>query len=89
MGRPLTSPQIQQKIICLSSNFHKTTSELRYPRKTKQSLQNEVGRKIKMKRETKDLGMETHPGEGVMKGENFPHNIKPSQRWGQWGALES
>ena len=42
-----------------------------------------------MKRETKDLGMETHPGEGVMNEENFPHNRKPSQRWGQWGALES
>ena len=33
-----------------------------------------------MKRETKDLGMETHPGEGVVKEEKFPHNRKPSHR---------
>ena len=33
-----------------------------------------------MKTKTKDLGMETHPGEGVMKEENFPHSRKPSYR---------
>ena len=31
-----------------------------------------------MKTESKDLGMETHPGEGVMK--KFPHNRKPFHR---------
>ena len=34
-----------------------------------------------MKTENKDLGMETCPGEGVMKEEKFPHNRKPSHRW--------
>ena len=34
-----------------------------------------------MKTETKDLGMEIHPGEGVMKEEKFPHSRKPSHRW--------
>ena len=40
-----------------------------------------------MKRETKDLGMETHHGEGAMK-EKFSYNRKPHSQ-GQWGALES
>ena len=31
------------------------------------------------KRETKELGTETHPGEGVMKV-NFPSTRKPSHR---------
>ena len=31
-----------------------------------------------MKTESKDLGMDTHPGEGVMK--KFPHNRKPFHR---------
>ena len=58
------------------------------PRKANQSLWNEVGQKIKMKRKTKDLGTETHLGEGVVK-EKFPHNRKPSHRQDQWGVLES
>ena len=33
-----------------------------------------------MKKETKDLGMEIHPGEGVVKEEKFPHSRKPSDR---------
>ena len=33
-----------------------------------------------MKTETKDLGMETRPGEGVVNKETFPHNRKPSHR---------
>jgi len=42
-----------------------------------------------MKRETKDLETETHPGEeGVMK-KKFLQKRKPSHRKGQWGALES
>ena len=32
------------------------------------------------KRETKELGMETHPGEGIMKEEKFPNTRKPSHR---------
>ena len=30
-----------------------------------------------MKTETKELGMETCPGEGVVKEEKFPHSRKP------------
>ena len=33
------------------------------------------------KGETKELGMETHPGEGVMKEEKFPNSRKPSHQW--------
>jgi len=33
-----------------------------------------------MKTETKDLGIETHPGKGVVKKEKFPYNRKPSHR---------
>ena len=46
------------------------------PRKAAHCIQKEVGQKIK--RETKQLGMETHPGEGVMK--KFPNTRKPSHR---------
>ena len=35
----------------------------------------------KTRRETKDLGMETSSGEGVVKEEKFPHNRNPSHRW--------
>ena len=35
----------------------------------------------KTRRETKDLGMETCSGEGVVKKEKFPHNRNPSHRW--------
>ena len=35
----------------------------------------------KTKGETKNLGMETCPGEGVVKEEKFPHSRKPSHRW--------
>ena len=51
-------------------------------------VHNEVGPKIKIKRETKDLETETRPGEGVMK-EKFLRKRKRSHRKGQWGALES
>ena len=32
------------------------------------------------KRETKELGTQTHPGEGVVE-EKFPNSRKPSHRW--------
>ena len=35
--------------------------------------------KYKRQKQTKDLGTETHLGEGVMKEEKFPHSRKPSQ----------
>ena len=34
----------------------------------------------KTKEEMKELGMETCPGEGVLKEEKFPHSRKPSHR---------
>ena len=37
------------------------------------------------KRETKELGTETHPGEGVVE-EKFPNSRKPSHRW-VWGEF--
>ena len=65
------------------SNFHRTTSEhwWRTPGTQKGSPISSVGDRTKYKRqkETKDLGMETLPGEGVMK-EKFPHSRKPSHR---------
>ena len=51
------------------------------PRKAAHSLQKEVGQNIKDKNETKELGMETCPGEGVVKEKKFPHSRKPSHRW--------
>ena len=54
------------------------TADPQIPRKENQSLQNEVGQNIKTKRETKDLGTETPPREGVVKEEKFLHNRKPS-----------
>ena len=65
-GRPLSSPQIHQKIIWMLSNFHKTTSEYwwRTPGTQKGSLfASEGGRtKYKRQKETKEVGMELHPG---------------------------
>ena len=52
-------------------------------KKANQSLQNEVGQKIKTKRETNNSGKEIPPGEGVVNEEKFPHNRKPSHRLSQ------
>ena len=41
---------------------------------------------IKVKRETKDFGMETHLGEGVVEKEKIPHIRKYSHRWDEWGV---
>ena len=44
----------------------------------------------KKKRETKELGTETRPGEGVMKEEKFPSSRKPFYWWvcGNFGISE-
>jgi hypothetical protein len=71
------------------SNFHQTTFEhwqrTPLPRKANQTLQNEVGQNIKIFHFyiTKDLGIETHSVEGVVKEEKFPHSRKASHRLGQ------
>ena len=46
-----------------------------------------------IKGETKELGMETHPGEGVMKEEKFP-NTRKTSHWQEdfisnWGPAHS
>ena len=64
------------------SKFHKTTSERwwRIPGTQKASPFSKKGRRTnyKRKRETKELGTDTHLGEGVIKEEKFPNTRKPS-----------
>ena len=83
MGRPLSPPQIHQKIIWVLSNFHKTTSEhwQRTSGSQKGSPFSSKGGRTKYKRQKEKLklGKETHPGEGVVK--KFPNSWKPSHRW--------
>ena len=47
-------------------------------RKAAQCLRKEVGKNIKDKGETKEVGMELHPGKGVLKREKFPNTRKHS-----------
>ena len=82
-GRPLSPQQIYQKIIWMLNNFHKRTSECcqRKPGTQKGSPFSLKGGRTKYKKtkkETKELGTETCPGEGIVK--MFPHNRKPSHR---------
>ena len=75
-------PQIHQKIICMPSNFHRTTSK-RWRRKPG----TQKGRLFSLKRgrtkyksqkeRQKELGI---PGEGVVQEEKFPHSRKSSHR---------
>ena len=67
------------------SSFHKTIAE---PWRKTPSTQKgspfslKEGRtKQKTKRDTKELGTETGPGEGVVMEEKFPNSRKPSLRW--------
>ena len=75
---------LHQKFIKMLSNFYKTTSEHWWstPGTQKGSpFSSKGGRtKHKRKRQTKELRMETHPGEGVMK-EKLPNSRKPCHRW--------
>ena len=80
-GRPLSPPQIHWKDIWTLSKLHKTTSE-RWQRTSGTQTGSPFslkGGRTKYKRETKELGMETHPGKGVLK-EKFPNTRKPSHR---------
>ena len=65
-------PQIHQKVICMPSNFHKTTSKRwrRKPGTQKGSLFSLKRGRTKYKRQ-KELGTETCPGEGVVQEEKF------------------
>ena len=66
-GRPLSPPQIHQKIIWMLSNFHKTTSECwqRTPGTQKGSPFSSKGGRTKYKGQKgrQELGTETRPGE--------------------------
>ena len=79
--KPLSLPQIHQKIMWMLSNFHQTTSECwqRTPVTQKGNQLSSKGQNIKEKKRGKELGMETRPGEGVLK-EEFPNSRKPSHR---------
>ena len=68
------------------SKHHKTTSEClqRTPGTQKGSPLSSKGSRTKykkIKRETKELGTETHPGKGVVKEEKFPDTREPSHQW--------
>ena len=67
------------------SNFPKTTSEhwRKTPGTQKGSPFSSKGDRTKYKsqKETQELGTETSPGEGVVKGEKFPNIRKPSHQW--------
>ena len=85
IGRTLSPPQIHQKNLWMQSKFHRTTSEcwqrtLDIQKSSPLSLK---GGRTKYKRQTErqELGMETPPGEGVMKEEKFPKSRTPSHRW--------
>ena len=54
--RPRSPPQIHQKITSMWSNFQKNNFLTQIPRKANQSLWNDVGQRIKMKRRQKILG---------------------------------
>ena len=74
-----------KKIIWMLSNFHKATSECwqRTPGAQKDNTFSLKGGRTKYKRkkrETRELGMETHPGEGVVTEENFPNSRKLCHR---------
>ena len=61
--------------------------DTRHPERQLNCLQKEVGQNIEDK-ETKELGTEIRPGEGVIK-EKFPNTRKSSHQGGLWGVLES
>ena len=48
------------------------------PRKAALCLLKEIGKNIKDKKREKEVGMEIHPGKGVLKKEKFPNTRKHS-----------
>lgn len=90
MGRPLSPSKIYIKIS--SARGANPTEQIlnagggpQMSRKANQSPRNEIGQRIKTKRETQDLGMGTCPVKGVVK-EKFPHNRNSSHKQGQCEA---
>ena len=82
MGRPLSPHKfIERSFECWANSTKQLLNAgVRHqaPRKAAHSLRKEVGQNVKDKKRAKELGMETHPGEGVMKEEKFPNTRKPS-----------
>ena len=71
MGRPLSPSKIHQRNISTLNKFHKTISECwQRTSGTQQSrsLASKTGRRKynKMKKETKEVGMELRPGKGIL-----------------------
>ena len=57
------------------------------PRKAAHCLQKEVGKNIKDKK-TKEVGMELHPGKGVLKKREVSKHQETLSLASQWQALE-
>ena len=63
--------------------------DTRHPERQPILFQRRWDKILKIKRETKELGTETQPKEGVVKEEKFPNNRKPSHRQVCGGFLQS
>ena len=70
MERSLSPPKIHQNIMWSTSTKEHIHADrgLQTPHKANQSLLNTVGQRIKMKRETKDLGMDLSWGGSCDRG---------------------
>ena len=90
-GRPLPSPQIHQKIICMWSNFHKTTSKHwgRIPDTQKSKPISWKWGRTKYKDKKGNKGFRDRDPFWGRSSERSFHNRKPSKWSGQCGALKS
>ena len=91
-GRPLSPPQIHRKNIWTLRKFHKTTSECRQRTSGTQKsspLSSKGGKKnIKDKKREKEVGMELHPGKGVLKKREVSKHQETLSLLSVWRALE-
>ena len=55
--------------------------DTRHPERQPVVFKRRLDKIEKIKKETKELGMEIHPEEGVLKEEKFPNTRKPSHQW--------
>ena len=58
------------------------------PRKAAHCLRKEVGKNMKDKRETKEVGTELHPGKGVLKKREVSKHQETLLQLSLWQALE-
>ena len=83
IGRPLSPPQIHQKIIWMLSDFHKTTSECwwKTPGTQKGSLFSSKGGRIKYKKQKERQRVrDGDPSREEFVKEKFPNTRKPSHQ---------